>query len=92
MDKSDKRLLGGMIIIGLALAYNFIWTKQYVKHTSGGAWNTINEPSSLVDSGFLSPVGTVAAPRMYTGMSQPSEGWEQGGGSSVTSSTGRWAA
>ncbi len=88
-----KWLTLAVALLGVGLAANFIWTKaQIVNLPYGGATDTANSPQSLVDADFVSPVGVFAAPRMYTGAGhEPSQSWVQGGGSSVTSSTGRWA-
>jgi len=102
MNKDNKLLIGAVIAVGLVTVYNFYWTKLAIAHAfavAGGATDVANNPQSLVDADFVSPVATHAAPRMYVnsgngsnGHDNPGESWIQGGGSSVTNTTGRWAA
>ena len=99
----NDKLVGVVIVLGLAIVGSYIKMKNYVDNQNDyvnfGLQSDVNGPSTMVPAGFLNPIATHAAPRMYvmggTGSSpnrNPGESWLQGGGASITNTTGRWAA
>lgn len=99
----DKKLVGAIMVVGLSvIASHFLLRNQInkgIEYQQFGSQSTANGPATITSAGFVTPVATHAAPRMYVksgagadGPGNPGESWLQGGGSSVTNSTGRWAA
>ena len=100
---NTKMLTGALLVVGLSVfASHFLLKKQIAAaadYNLFGYQSPQNGPSTIVSAGYLTPIATHAAPRMYVqggeGSSpntNPGESWIQGGGSVVTSTTGRWAA
>jgi hypothetical protein len=100
---NSKHLTGAVIAIGIAVIASHFVTRGQIKRAYNinqfGVVSAANGPATPVSAGYLRPPGVWVAPRMYVGnnpgaspLSNPGEDWIQGGGSSVTSTTGRWAA
>lgn len=102
----NKKLTGAVCIVGLSVLASYLMLKNYVDRSIENAYQTnsygensaANSPTSLVGADFMTPVATIAAPRMYVAhkpgaepSANPGESWLQGGGASITNSTGRWA-
>ena len=106
MNSFDKKLVGAIAVIGLGGIAGWFLAKNYVDSEIQEAynrnlWGTIdvaNSPAAPVSAAYLTPPATLAAPRMYVvggaGSNpnrNPGESWLQGGGASITNTTGKWA-
>ena len=90
---NSKFLAGGLAIVGLAvIASHFLLRNEMAKGTTVTTTDVTTNPTPTTSSNWLAPIASTAAPRMFVGgRGAPGGDWAQGGGSSVTSSTGRWA-
>lgn len=86
--------VGACAILGLAIIAEFIY---FQRRTSANNLNIAwqqgrDQPTEWYDADYVAPVGTRAAPRMFVSEEQGNVTQIQGGRSSWTNSTGRWAA
>lgn len=96
---NNKWLTAAVAALGVGLVYNYMWTSKVSSNAYDDAQSGNVQSTLYYSLNMISPVATVAAPRKYVSHNpgsgppgNPGESWRQGGGASITNTTGRWAA